>query len=245
MPSDSTSLVECDPTPEFMSKMGEDPTFAANANIRSWTCMPNSLHFQGTVPPSSQCMTILEGLAEITKDLEGYYGAGGGQVHTLYVGIVEGHATSFPPLQALLQGSRVEKNLPWGARVDPCHQHLFPRLKSETDSDDGKKLEQIDALLSSSGSVRTLPFQYPSYVSREHPYLAEHPPCLLYVEPNFSMMHDGGCPEGCEKSDSILVERLGDGTVDDGDVSEAPCFAYFQIEGTGEIVALCNWDYRD
>jgi hypothetical protein len=77
---------------------------------------------------------------------------------------------------------------------------------------------------------------------KHHPFIAE--PLLLFFMPYDRMVHDGGCPEGCTRDTSFAVDVLG-GPINIGDVSESPCFAAFQMDGTDELFAICNWDYRD
>lgn len=42
----------------------------------------------------------------------------------------------------------------------------------------------------------------------------------------------------------MLNEVAGTSQLNVGDVYESPCFAVFQLV-TGEVLALCNWDYRE
>lgn len=81
-------------------------------------------------------------------------------------------------------------------------------------------------------------------VTAAFPFLTEAR--VLFVLPQFAHIHDGHChAQGCPQDNSVIAEATSGEAREAGDIYECPCYAVFQLEATGEVFALCNWDYRD
>ncbi len=68
---------------------------------------------------------------------------------------------------------------------------------------------------------------------------------LLFVQPFTDGFHSGDCPTGCPRNDSVIVQRTQGRCIDPGDIYESPCFAFFGLKTTQELLAIVNWDYRN
>ena len=165
-------------------------------------------------------------------------------MHFMYLGSYT-DSEHLPPLADLLQSvlqieTGMQPPFPWMCTVDATHQHLFPRTSAEME-DKYDYLPKLYNILEGL-DTKTLPYEFPATCQQEFPFMTA--PRLLFVEPHYRMLHDGGCPAGCPRDSSVLVETAGGEPGNPGDVFESPCFAFFQLK-SGEIFALCNWDYRD
>ena len=240
------------------------------------------------------CMEKISTLLGPLGEKEGFYGAGGGPLHLLYLGkfiqhraeaaTADGTTSSFPPLASLLKEVMqvspplLPDQFPWVASVDAGHQWLFPRTSAEVDGrEDLLKViyETLDiCATSTSGStsqksssaagdcirVNAFPYTVPSHCLQQFPYMSSSEGTgLLFVQPFFSDYHSGNCPVACPRDNSMCVERVGPTATGGGEegeecsaqdlplsgsISESPAFAFWQLS-TGEIMAICNWDYRD
>jgi len=68
------------------------------------------------------------------------------------------------------------------------------------------------------------------------------------VLPRFSQLLGGGCAGAdseCPGTDSMMEEATGGEALERGDIFEAPCHAVFQLQSTGEVMSIVNWDFRD
>ena len=43
----------------------------------------------------------------------------------------------------------------------------------------------------------------------------------------------------------MMEEATGGEALERGDIFEAPCHAVFQLQSTGEVMSIVNWDFRD
>jgi hypothetical protein len=174
---------------------------------------------------------------------QGFYGAGGGAIHLLYCGKVDGDLPGLDSIVADLLHIKPSFHPPfaWMSTVDPCHQQMFPRTAREVDENGDDFLKLVYTALDQA-NVRTLPYELPATCQQEFPYISKAR--ILFVEPLYDMFHDGGCPQGCPRNDEVLVESIGGDPGCAGDIPNSPAFAMFQLI-SGEVMAFCNWDYRD
>jgi hypothetical protein len=220
--------------------------------VQRFAKYPCSLVFGdvGRMPISAAAVDVLDMLSEALGPFgarEGFYGAGGGPIHLFYFGKYN-DGDAFPPLLELLKtvmkiDSKLEPPFPWRSNVDATHQHLFPRTFKEMEGGKYNFLQVVYAALNSNPNVAVFPYAFPEICQQEFSSFMEEPR-ILFVEPHYRMMHDGGCPEGCPRDASVLVEAIGGSPGNPGDVYESPSFAFIYLK-SGEIMALCNWDYRD
>jgi hypothetical protein len=222
--------------------------------VKSFVQFPCSLVFETTAThPVSQaainCMDTMSTLLGPIRSREGFYGAGGGPVHLFYLGKFDPPINSpgdiFPDLVTLLDDVMhiTPIMLPpfsWVSSVDVCHQHLFPRTANEVNQARDDFLRLVYEALDAAGNVLQMPFAIPDITTEQFPFLVK--PYLLFVQPYFRMFHSGNCPPGCPKDISMTAEIVGATIPDDEALSESPTFAFWRLE-SGEIMALCYWDY--
>ena len=179
----------------------------------------------GNTGPEARCklnVSILVSIATISGMLDAHY------IDTIAFYFVRStHFLTMPPF-------------PWVSSVDATHQKLFPRTFAEIEGKYDFLSVFYDVI--NCPEVSVFPASLPAVTTQEFPFLTETR--ILFVEPHFKMMHDGGCPRKCPKDNSLLVETVGGAPRNPGDLYESRSFAFFSLR-TGEIMALCNWDYRD
>jgi len=253
-----------EPPAEFRRKVESCAQFAAGARVLSWARFPCSLHFEGAAPSEA----ALDALATLSAVLgpfgreQGHYGAGGGGMHVLYLGRPDGYRTpgateGFPPLAELVAMLRLAEGMAppstaWMSTLDPLHQQLFchePGGREPDAAAAGPPLFErlynvISAELHTRAVVDAADGTLPPRITRRFPWLRQ--PRLLFVLPRFSQLHGGGCGRAeCPLDDSVLDEATGGKARERGDIFEAPCHALFQLESTGEVMSIVNWDFRD
>ena len=248
------NVVECpDAFKTKMRRMKESPPLDGAdmfvPAIKAFEKYPCSLVFEETVrePMSEAAVDIMDRLSDALGPLghqEGFYGAGGGPMHLFYFGKYN-DGESFPKLSELLRNVMMLNEallppFPWVSSVDATHQKLFPRTAAEM-GDKYTFLKTVYEIIDCP-SVSRAPYAFPDACRQQFAFMDE--PRLLFVEPHFRMLHDGGCPEGCPRDESVLAEVVGGDPWNPGDLFESPSFAFIYLK-SGEILVLCNWDYRD
>lgn len=248
-------LTIVDPPAEFMEKMAaweeDEGMFAEDAG--SFKEYPLCLHFLKEVTPSEPSEKAREFLSKITAiiaGLEGYYGAGGGAVYVIYLGVQEEDALSGigkgVDAISLLKLAEEAAEHTWAFHVDPTHQATFSRHQEDTKS--SEKLLAVDEL--ARDFCRELQWPVHPHVKTEYPYFDSKAPVLLFARILVNMVHDGDCPSDCPKDNSVFAAIVndipkGEEYADPGDITESPSFTLMQLDGTNEVIGLVNWDYLD
>lgn len=232
------------PPDEFISKMAsiDHPDEQQSSNtadeqqqqfgmfdrpLFSYSDLPCSLHFYDTSNnslPSSKArdaMKILHThlLGNTFGAKQGKYGAGGGGIHILYLGLPTPAApTNFPDIDALLKMLHLSdtyqpQSMQWMTTTDPIHQTLFPKYRDGGDEDDDNdettlSLDDLMELLvpnnvtdASAATIPTRPIlaTVPSHVITNYPLLRHGR--ILFLIPRFASLHDGDCLYRYEKGD--------------------------------------------
>jgi hypothetical protein len=204
---------------------------------------------------------------------QGMYGAGGGGVHVLYLGSPppnednEEEDDAPPDITTLLQMMRLAEEyappkMQWMTTVDPLHQQLFPESPSEIDDEDEDKessvvsfepfinLLQGERAMIPTRNIFSVP--YPPHILVNWPFLSHHPhndnesndeegrlkvfPRVLFLLPRFAELNT---------NEGVMVQESEGIAKEAGDIMESPVVCLFQLESTGEVLALAQWDYRD
>lgn len=254
------TLTSNEPPVEYLSKVDrmrphEEEGGMFQNRVSSFAKYPCSLVFEETaqIPVSSEaenCIDTINSLVGPVGAREGFYGAGGGPVHLFYFGKLQSSSTNtsevFPNLKSLLADvmsvtpSLLDPLLSWVSSVDICHQHLFPRTSAEVGEARDDFLHLVYDALDEAGNVVEMPYALPDMTKEEFPHVKK--PYLLFVQPYFRMYHSGNCPSSCPRDTSMCVEIVGSTITNSEDLSEAPTFAFWRLT-TGEVMALCYWDY--
>ena len=250
---------------ELQSKMESCPQFRPDATVQTWKRFPCSLHFPGVPRPSPAAVVALERLSAVLGPFgqqQGEYGAGGGGVHIMYLGVPPSGAEFFPPLEELVQMMRLADSIGphagttrWMSTLDPLHQHLFTHDSGEyaaaaaaAGGEDAAVLPLLQRLYALTSSLCTRPYSTEVMHERivgDFPFMTETR--LLFVLPRFARIHGEKCRGGrCPCDDSVIAESTAAGDARDaGVIFECPCHAVFQLQGTGEVPSLVNFDNRD
>jgi len=233
---------------ELQNKITNCPQFNSSIILQTWERFPCSLYFAGATP-SSICLTALEKISNLLGpfgEQQGEYGAGGGGVHIMYFGIPPSGEEIFPRLEELVQMMHLADSMgppvtQWMATLDPRHQMIFthePDDYSTTGNNEDSEpplLQRLYALITS--EIHTRPYTtenaIDAQVVRDFPFLTEAR--LLFVLPRFNRISGG----------TILESTAAGERRDAGEIFECPCHAVFQLEDTGEVLSLVNFDYRD
>jgi hypothetical protein len=241
--------------------------------VCTWSRYPCSLHFRDA-HPSDDAIAVLDALSDMLGPLgtpEGYYGASGGPIYITYLGVPPPNNNDtgddgFCSIDTMVQMIRphaefVPPATQWMTVVDPMHQWLFPKTTDDMLADEGRTggtalFQQFYELVSSANSPipATRIYQKGSplapRITKNFTFMksaasATATAHLVFLLPRFDQIHDGDCNADCPKDDSVICEQTEGETHEAGDVNLAACYAMFQLQTTGELMALCNYDYRD
>eukprot|EP01013_Petalomonas_cantuscygni_P004030 TRINITY_DN14318_c0_g1_i1.p1 TRINITY_DN14318_c0_g1~~TRINITY_DN14318_c0_g1_i1.p1 ORF type:complete len:245 (+),score=20.72 TRINITY_DN14318_c0_g1_i1:147-881(+) len=236
---------DAEPSAEFNAKMRSFPGRSMfDKPVRSAEEFPWLLRLNDSAP-SLSAFRLLVRLGGLLHDKDGHYGAGGGRIHIVEMGVSGNPLDTFSVSDLLdklhvSQPMRPDK-VTWVATADPCHQQMFERSSLQQEGAD--IFGQVMATLADGGS-RPLAIQLSPITRREHPCLAHGPPRLLFLMPWVKYwFHDGGCPDGCPRDTSAIFDSMGPAMAS-ADYPNTPCFAVFQMQATGELFALVFWDYH-
>ena len=147
-------------------------------------------------------------------------------------------------------------------------------MEDELDENDSTlSLDAVLECLTSQLQTRQILSSIPPHVAQNYPSMASGR--LLFLLPRFESIHDGECldePVLCpmavafqqyqqqrnpaepeiywyqfqqREPDQVILQQSTAPAKEAGDIPEAPVFAIFQLDGTGELLALAQWDYRD
>jgi hypothetical protein len=81
-------------------------------------------------------------------------------------------------------------------------------------------------------------------ISKEFAFVKEAR--IVFVQPRFDHIHDGDCRAvNCPLDDALVIAESTEGVAHaSGDIYQSPVYAMIQLQETGELMVLAQWDYR-